>query len=339
MKRKIIGFGIAFLALSAIGLASCKSEESGEQQQSDIASGITENADGTEEAGLFGEKTYPELDKEIDYNTDLKKDYLITIKTAYGDMKIVLYDETIKHKKNFVKLATLGFYDSTAFHRVMSEFMIQGGDPNSKTAESETYGTGGPGYTVSAEFNPKYIHKKGALAAARTGGPANPNKESSGSQFYIVQGKKVTDAEFLQMEASRKMPINQAIGLVLQRPENSADLQKAIRFQQQGSRKQMDSILDVYKPEAEKLIAASVVNYTPEQKKIYKEIGGTPFLDMDYTVYGEVVQGLDVVDKIAAVKVGGSQGSLPLQKVIVDVDIELLPKKQITKQTGYIYKK
>jgi peptidyl-prolyl cis-trans isomerase B (cyclophilin B) len=335
MKKRILGLGLACLSLCTF--ASCKGgEKDSETQVSDTASLIAKEA-----SNIFGEEEgkYPELDQEIDYNTDPKKDYLITIKTKYGEMKVILYDETIGHKKNFVKLATLGFLDSTAFHRVMQEFMIQGGDPNSKGDNEASYGAGGPGYTIPAEFNREFIHKKGALAAARTGGPQNPNKESSGSQFYIVQGKKVSDQEFAQMEQARKMPINQAVGIVLQKPENEKDLKKAIQFQQQGNQKQLDSILDIYKPEAEKLIAASAVSYTKEQKEIYKTIGGTPFLDMDYTVYGEVVKGLDVLDKIAAVRVGGSQNSLPMSKIVMDVDIELLKKKEITRKTGYEYKK
>ncbi len=332
MKKRVLGIGFAFLSICAI--AACNKDKKTENTQQDSTAANTENKSIPE-----GEQHYPELDQEIDYNTDPKKDYLITIKTKFGDMQAVLYDETISHKKNFVKLATLGFYDSTAFHRVMQEFMIQGGDPNSKGDNESTFGTGGPGYTIPAEFNQKYIHKKGALSAARTGGPQNPNRESSGSQFYIVQGKKVSDQELKQMEMSRKMPINQAVGTLLQKPENAKDLKKAISAQQQGNQKTLDSILKIYTPEAEKLIASMAVSYTAEQQKIYKEIGGTPFLDMDYTVYGEVVKGLDILDKIASVKVGGSQNSLPLEKVVMDVNIELLNKSEITKKTGYIYSK
>src|SRR6266516_566856 len=118
-----------------------------------------------------------------------KKDFVITINTKYGDMVAILYDETPKHKANFIKLAKEHYFDSLMFHRVIAGFMIQGGDPNSKKAKpGENLGMGGPGYTVEAEFNPKFFHKKGVLAAARTGGPSNPTKASSGSQFYIVQG-------------------------------------------------------------------------------------------------------------------------------------------------------
>jgi peptidyl-prolyl cis-trans isomerase B (cyclophilin B) len=120
------------------------------------------------------------------------KDYLVTIKTEYGDMHAILYDETPKHKDNFIKLAQEGFYDSTLFHRVMKEFMVQGGDPNSKgIAPGARLGNGGPGYNIPAEFNKKYYHEKGALAAARQPDQVNPERESSGSQFYIVQGQSL----------------------------------------------------------------------------------------------------------------------------------------------------
>src|SRR5882672_1239828 len=118
-----------------------------------------------------------------------KKDFVVTINTHYGEIVAILYNETPKHKANFIKLAKEHYFDSLMFHRVIAGFMIQGGDPNSKKAKAgESLGNGGPGYTVEAEFNPKLFHKKGALAAARTGGPSNPTKASSGSQFYIVQG-------------------------------------------------------------------------------------------------------------------------------------------------------
>ena len=177
------------------------------------------------------------------------KESLVLISTNYGDMKVKLYDETPLHKANFLKLASEGVYDSLLFHRVINQFMIQGGDPTSKNAKpNQMLGQGGPGYTISAEFNDAFIHKKGALAAARQGDAVNPKKESSGSQFYIVQGKKYQPQE-LKTLASRTGKI-----------------------------------------------------YTQEQIEAYKTEGGTPFLDGSYTVFGEVVEGLDVVEKIASVK-------------------------------------
>ncbi len=166
----------------------------------------------------------------------------VLISTSFGDIKIRLYDETPLHRDNFIKLVKEGTIDSTLFHRIIPEFMIQGGDPDSKhAAAGQPLGMGDVGYRIPAELNKNLIHKRGVLAAARDG---NPAKASSGCQFYITQGKKYTRAE-LQMLASRT-----------------------------GN------------------------NWTEDQIKTYEEIGGTPMLDMSYTVFGEVVSGMDVVDKI-----------------------------------------
>lgn len=178
---------------------------------------------------------------------------LVLLETPYGEMEIELFDETPKHRDNFIKLAEEGFYDNLLFHRVISGFMIQGGDPMSKGAKKgKSLGSGGPGYQIDAEFNPEYVHLKGALAAARTGGPSNPLKRSSGSQFYIVQGNKLTEEQLTQVEHRKG------------------------------------------------------IHYTDDQKRTYMEVGGTPFLDMEYTVFGRVVKGLDVIDKIAKVKTNKS---------------------------------
>ena len=199
-------------------------------------------------------------------NNKEEKVQLILIKTEMGDMKIKLYNETPLHRDNFIKLAKEGFYNGTIFHRVIENFMIQGGDPNSKNPkEGAMYGNGGPGYTIPAEFNQNLIHKKGALAAARLGGPVNPNKESSGSQFYIVQGKKYSQLDINVME------------------------------QRNGRR------------------------ISPENKEVYTTIGGTPFLDMEYTVFGEVIEGLEVIDKIAATET--LPGDRPIKDIIMNVSL------------------
>ncbi|MDY5969467.1 MAG: peptidylprolyl isomerase [Bacteroidales bacterium] len=178
---------------------------------------------------------------------EAKNPYYVKIETPYGDMKVRLYDETPLHRDNFVKLVRQGFYDSLLFHRVIRDFMIQGGDPQSKNAAAGTMlGNGTTGYTIPAEFNPALMHKKGALAAARMGDPVNPKKESSGCQFYIVQGN-VWDTTQLQALARH-------YGKTM----------------------------------------------TKEQMEVYSTVGGTPHLDGEYTVFGEVVEGLDVIDKIAA---------------------------------------
>lgn len=184
-----------------------------------------------------------------------KKQAKVLITTNYGDIKIALYNETPKHRDNFIKLVKEGYYDGALFHRVIENFMIQGGDPDSKNAAPGVMlGNGGPGYTIPAEFNASLIHKKGALATARQPDNVNPDKLSNGSQFYIVQGKTFSREE---------------IDKINTRKNNGR---------------------------------TTPVTYTEEQYKVYESIGGYPPLDMDYTVFGEVIEGLDVIDKIAAVE-------------------------------------
>ena len=209
--------------------------------------------------GIFAQKT------DTKGVTNNKKSYVL-LQTDYGNMKILLYEETPLHRENFIKLVKSGFYDGLLFHRVINGFMIQGGDPESRNAQPGTMlGNGGPGYTIPAEFVPKYFHKKGVIAAAREGDNVNPMKESSGSQFYIVQG----------------------------RIYNEAIMQK---------------------------IAAQMnKTFSAEQIKAYGTIGGSPWLDNDYTVFGEVVEGLDVIDKIAAVKCGPNDR--PLEDVKMTMKI------------------
>ncbi len=181
----------------------------------------------------------------------------VEIETDFGNMLVLLYDATPQHRDNFIKLVEEGYYDGLLFHRVIQGFMIQGGDPKSKNAKpNEQLGGGGPGYQIPAEFVDSLVHVKGALAAARTN---NPEKKSSGSQFYIVQGRKVKERE---------------LGLVEARQD---------------------------------------FNYSSEQKEAYAKLGGAPQLDRAYTVFGMVVEGLEVIDKIAAVKT--KPGDRPLKDV------------------------
>ena len=202
---------------------------------------------------------------------DRKRDVLM--QTTMGDIVIRLSDSTPLHRDNFLKLVKVGYYDSVLFHRVMQNFMIQAGDPNSKPAASGiSLGTGGPGYTVPAEFRRTLFHKKGVIAAARTGDNVNPQKASSGSQFYIVQGKVFTDAG-------------------------------------------LDSV-ETFRMNGRKIPAA--------HREVYKTIGGTPHLDQGYTVYGEVVKGLDIIDKIAAVQTSRER---PLQDVRI-IKAKLIKRKR-----------
>lgn len=190
----------------------------------------------------------------------------LKITTDLGNIVVRLYDETPQHRDNFIKLANEHFFDSLLFHRVMNTFMVQGGDPESKHAQpGQMLGTGGLGYTIPAEFNPAFYHKKGALAAARMPDHINPEKTSSACQYYIVHGRKWSDEEL-----------------------NGMDMQRAVK-------------------------------YTAEQRNMYKTIGGYAPLDMNYTVFGEVESGLDVVDKIASVPV--APGNRPYADVHMYIEV------------------
>ncbi|MBO4530073.1 MAG: peptidylprolyl isomerase [Paludibacteraceae bacterium] len=231
-----------------------------------------------------------------------KKGTVVELKTEFGTMKILLYDDTPQHRDNFLKLVNQGFYDSLLFHRVIKEFMIQGGDPDSKNAPaSKQLGAGDVGYTIPAEFvYPKYYHKKGALAAARQGDQVNPEKRSSGCQFYIVQGKKMNDAELQQMEKILLNKAKEKRFYEIAREKNEEIKKLRIAKDQEGLRKLNDDIIAQLEKEFES--KASDFKMPDEMKEAYKTIGGTPFLDNDYTVFGEVIEGLEVIDAIAAVK-------------------------------------
>ena len=195
---------------------------------------------------------------------DGSKEYYVKIETSYGDMVVKLYNETPLHRDNFIKLVKEGTYDGLIFHRVINQFMIQGGDPKSRDAKpGQMLGDGELGYTIPAEFVPGLFHKKGALAAARQGDEVNPKKASSSCQFYIVQGTT--------WDANRLKMVEQRMGK----------------------------------------------SYTAEEAEVYATVGGTPFLDGDYTVFGEVVEGMEVIDKIAAVPCG------PMDRPIEDVKMKM----------------
>jgi cyclophilin family peptidyl-prolyl cis-trans isomerase len=208
-----------------------------------------------------------------------RKDYVVTLSTDFGVVKMVLFDQTPKHKENFLKLVNDGFYNGTLFHRIIEKFMIQGGDPVSKTAASGLkLGDGDVGYKIPAEFAPELIHKKGVLAAARDG---NPQKASSGCQFYIVQGQVWDDAGYATQAAR------------------------------------------------------SGKKYTDEQRKIYQTLGGTPHLDGNYTVFGEVISGLNVVDSIA--KQARDANNRPLKDIKMTMVAEKMRKRKIKRLFGYAF--
>jgi peptidyl-prolyl cis-trans isomerase B (cyclophilin B) len=261
------------------------------------------------------------------------KDYVVTIKTSHGDMVAILYDETPKHKENFINLAKEHFYDSTLFHRVIEGFMIQGGDPDSKKSQPGLpLGRGGPGYTVEAEFNPKFFHEKGALSAARLCDQQNATKSSSGSQFYIVQGTKMRE-EDLKID---QFKLNQAMQQFFQNPENGQAYDSVLAIYQSGDMKAYQDHIMHLKPRVEKATGISAEkNISPEILEAYTTVGGAPNLDGEYTVFGKVIKGLDVIDKIAAVSKG--PGDRPLENIPMVVTVEEMPKKKIEKLFGYTY--
>lgn len=221
----------------------------------------------------------------------------LKIKTSEGDIIIRLYDETPKHRDNFLKLAKEGYYNGTLFHRVIKDFMIQGGDPNSKNApKGKVLGTGGPDYTIPAEFiYPQLFHKRGALSAARTGDEVNPERASSGSQFYIVWGKIYKSAELKQLE--RQMGIQQEQDVFNQLAKQHHDEIMNLRRNRDhvGLQTLQNKLIEETK---EKCKSQGKPTFTLEQNEAYTTLGGTPFLDNQYTVFGEVEEGLDIVERI-----------------------------------------
>lgn len=222
-------------------------------------------------------------------NNDLE--LLVKITTPMGDMYAELSDKTPKHKANFVKLVSQGFYDSLMFHRVINGFMIQGGDPESKNAKQDAQlGNGGPGYTIPAEFDTTLYHQKGALAAARLGDGQNPKKESSGSQFYIAQGKVYSPEQLERIERSK------------QKTTPEMNMEEIPEF-----------------------------GFTKEQIESYTTVGGIPFLDQSYTVFGQIVEGIEVIDKIASVKVNKANGNRPVNDVRMKMELIYLSKEEKAK--------
>lgn len=224
----------------------------------------------------------------------------VEIETNYGKMVFLLYNETPQHRDNFIKLAKEGYFDDLLFHRVINHFMIQGGDPESKNAPgNQRLGNGDPNYTIPAEIKPELFHKKGALAAARKADNVNPEKRSSGSQFYIVQGKVFTESglDSLEIEMNRRQA-QQISETVFN--EHKAELNKLMKAGQRDSFNvriaELKELANIKAAETEPF------KISPEKRKAYTTVGGYPSLDGGYTVFGEMIEGFDVLDKIAAVK-------------------------------------
>lgn len=242
----------------------------------------------------------------------------VRIKTTEGDILVRLYDETPKHRDNFLKLAGEGYFDGTLFHRVIKDFMIQGGDPDSKGApKGKMLGTGGPDYTLPAEFvYPKLFHKRGALSAARLGDEVNPERESSGSQFYIVWGKTYKSAELKQMERQLEMQQEQTVFNKLAKENRD----KIMELRRNRDRAGLQELQDELIAETKALcLEKGKPTFTDEQREAYTTVGGTPFLDNQYTVFGEVEEGLDVVEKIQNCET--MRGDRPAEDVSMTVEV------------------
>ena len=232
---------------------------------------------------------------------NMDNETLVKIETTLGNIKVKLYNETPKHRDNFIKLAEDGVYEGTLFHRVIKDFMIQAGDPDSKNApKGKMLGAGDVGYTIPAEFvYPKYFHKKGALSAARQGDNVNPKKESSGCQFYIVTGKVYNDTTLLgmenQMNQNRLTTVFNALA--------QKHMKEIYKMRKENDQDGLMNLQDTLFAQAEAEVAKQPeFHFTPEQVKAYTTVGGTPHLDGEYTVFGEVIEGMDIVDKIQQVK-------------------------------------
>ena len=242
----------------------------------------------------------------------------VKINTSEGEIIVRLYDETPKHRDNFLKLAREGYFDGTLFHRVIKDFMIQGGDPDSKGAPAGAMlGTGGPDYTIPAEFvYPQLFHKRGALSAARQADEVNPEKASSGSQFYIVWGKIYKPQELKQMERQMSMQQEQSIfnSLVAKHRKEIMDLRR--NRDHAGLQALQDELIAETKATCLKMPKPT---FTEEQRQAYTTIGGTPFLDNQYTVFGEVESGLEVVEKIQNCETG--RADRPKKDISMTVEV------------------
>ena len=246
----------------------------------------------------------------------------VEIQTIHGNMVVELFNETPVHRDNFLKLVNEGFYNDLLFHRVISEFMLQGGDPNSRSAPTtKQLGTGGPGYTLPAEIIPGMVHTKGALAAARQGDQVNPEKRSSGSQFYIVQGRKYNAADLKRQVKSKIARYYQTKDQAyFSSPDNVGAMEaykKAVQEKNQALIAKEDAKLRAWVDE--KYGSAPTLEYTKAQLDKYATDGGTPHLDGDYTVFGQVVAGLEVIDKIAAAQ--KSQNDRPIEDIKMTIRI------------------
>lgn len=254
------------------------------------------------------------------------KDYLITITTRHGEIKAILFDDTPEHKNNFIALAEAGRFDSTSFHRVIQNFMVQGGDVFGKEGLPAQEWP-----TLPAEILPNHVHLKGMIAAARQGDAINPQKRSNGSQFYIVQGETYGEQELTTDFTALQKAVFQAIQL-----ESQKELKD--EYTRLYAEEKFDSLTNLVlskRDEIAKILNVKLTkDYTPEQIKAYAEIGGTPHLDFEYTVFGQVLSGMDVVEKIAAEP---TTREVPNDTVYMTVTVEKMSRKKIEKEFNYVY--
>lgn len=242
---------------------------------------------------------------------NMEKRTQVKLETTQGDIVVALYNETPKHRDNFIKLAKEGVYDSTLFHRVIKQFMIQAGDPDSKTAnDTASLGSGDVGYTIPAEFVPKFFHRKGALAAARMGDDVNPNRESSGCQFYIVTGRKFREAQLLDIAAQKNNQRVETIFNELAR-KHMKEIYKLRKANDEDALLELQDSLEAQAYAMAK--EEEPFMFTPEQLAAYSTVGGAPHLDGAYTVFGEVVSGMETVEKIEVTKTG--RADRPIENV------------------------
>ena len=243
----------------------------------------------------------------------------VKISTALGDIIVRLYDETPAHRDNFLKLAREGFYDGTLFHRVIKDFMIQGGDPQSKGAPAgKALGSGDAGYTLPAEFNPALFHKRGALSAARLGDEVNPERRSSGCQFYIVWGKTYSQGEMGQMARQMEMQAQQQVFNALAMEHKDAIMQMRRNRDRDGLMALQEKLIAQTE---EKVRKEGLGKMSDAAREAYATVGGTPFLDGQYTVFGEVEAGLNVVDDIQQAATDGRDrplSDIPMKVTVLD---------------------
>ncbi len=239
----------------------------------------------------------------------------VKIQTMLGDIVVRLYDETPIHRDNFIKLVKQGYYDGTLFHRVIKGFMIQGGDPDSKGAPAgKMLGVGGPDYTLEAEIKDTLFHKRGALAAARQGDEVNPERRSSGSQFYIVWGQVYNESQLHQFSKQLRMQkVKSAFNNLVAEHRN-----EIMQMRRDRNRDGLQALQEQLIAEAENKVGKT--GLTDEQLKLYSTLGGTPHLDGQYTVFGEVEEGLDVVEMIQNSATG--RGDRPVDDI--EMKLELL---------------